>query len=139
MARAIVFKRANASLGRPPGMTKDQCRVLPVWTNGKMCVSCWKLTDEEKDQIIETGLLYVGVLSGAPTQPPVKIWGTDPFAPPFCDKCNHHHPLGIVTVQCRSCHVPFSIDGCIHNEDCGLGEFTCPTCDQMREELDDGS
>jgi len=118
-------------------MKKEDCQVLPVFTNGKICVSCWKLTEEERAQVAETGILYIGVLTGMPTQPPVKIWGTDPFKIPFCEKCKQHHPFGIVIVICSSCGVPFNVDGCVYHEDNDLKQFTCPTCDELRKDLGD--
>jgi len=137
MANPIVFKRANKSLGRPKGMTKDQCKVLPVWTDGKLCVSCWKLTDEEREKVLETGTVFIGVLTGTSTQPPIKVWGIDPFEKPFCERCKQRHHPGAVAVKCRSCAISFLVDGCIYHEDCGLEEFTCPSCDESRSDLDD--
>lgn len=137
MAKPIVFKEANTSLGRPPGVTKEQCKVLPVWTNGNLCISCWKLTQDERDRVIETGRVYVGVMSGVPSQPPVRIWGIDPFEVPICEACGNRHAPGAVVVKCNSCGVPFNVDGCVYAEDCGLINFTCPTCDELRKDLDD--
>jgi hypothetical protein len=76
--RAIEFKEQTAVLGKPENMTADECQPLPVFRDGKTCVSCWELTPEELKLINETKVIYLGVLSGN-TQPPVFLTVESPF------------------------------------------------------------
>lgn len=75
----INFKEATMTLTAPSSMpdTGD----LPVYTDGKQCVSCWKPTWKERLSILVHGRIYLGVM-GKRTQPPVWIAGTCPFFRP---------------------------------------------------------
>lgn len=44
-----------------------------------LIISCWELTEKEKDAIIKSGKLYLGCWSN--TQPPIMVYGTSPFNP----------------------------------------------------------
>ncbi len=70
--KPVKFPLHNQILGPPPNMTENECSKLPVFTDGKQCVSCWELSDEEIEQLVKTKRLWLGVLSGA-TQPPVWL------------------------------------------------------------------
>jgi len=59
-------------------MTDKECLPLPVWNDGKQCISCWKPTFVERFKILLTGKVWLGVLSGT-TQPPVFISGENVF------------------------------------------------------------
>lgn len=76
--RAIEFKEQNAVLGKPAGMTDEECKPLPVFRDGKQCVSVWELSPEELEFINQTKVVYLGVLSGN-TQPPVFLTVESPF------------------------------------------------------------
>ena len=66
----VRFPEVNRILGKPETMTDDECQSLPVHTDGKICVSCWELTDEELADLVKTRRLWLLVYSGH-TQPPV--------------------------------------------------------------------
>lgn len=59
-------------------MAESECQSLPVWSDGKQCVSCWKPTFKERLNILFGGKVWLGVLSGK-TQPPVFISGESVF------------------------------------------------------------
>lgn len=78
------FDEENDVLGKPPGMTADECEALSVWrgeyANGiPVVVSCWKLRKEELEEIVRTGRVWLTVLGQ--TMPPVAINVQSPFAP----------------------------------------------------------
>lgn len=70
--KAIKFKHANRNLQKPPSMTDEECSSLWVFTDTKMCVSCWKLNWKERLAVLFFGNIWLGVLSGE-TQPPVWL------------------------------------------------------------------
>lgn len=59
-------------------LQKNGCLPLPVWSDGKQCVSCWKPTFIERLKILFTGKVWLGVVSGT-TQPPVFVSGVPVF------------------------------------------------------------
>lgn len=76
--KPIDFLQSTKVLQRPSTMAEDECQSLPVWGDGKQCVSCWKATFKERVKILFTGKVWLGVLSGR-TQPPVFMSGEDIF------------------------------------------------------------
>lgn len=68
----IKFKEANKDLLKPEGMTDAECGSLPIFTDGKQCISLWQLTWKERFQVLFFGRIWLGVLSGQ-TQPPVWL------------------------------------------------------------------
>ncbi len=44
--------------------------ILPIWTDGCQCISCWKLSIWERLQILFSGKVWLGIYSGT-TQPPI--------------------------------------------------------------------
>ncbi|MDD3019486.1 MAG: hypothetical protein PHX61_00735 [Alphaproteobacteria bacterium] len=60
-------------------MSESECQSLPVWCDGKQCVSCWKPTIADRIRIALGGNIWLGVMSGN-TQPPVFISGEQVFA-----------------------------------------------------------
>ncbi len=68
----IKFKEANKDLIKPENMRADECGSLPVYTDGRECVSCWKLTWKERLSALLFGRVWLCVLSGH-TQPPVWL------------------------------------------------------------------
>lgn len=77
----IVFPEAVKVLQRPSTMSTGECQSLPVWNDGKQCVSCWRATFKERLQILFIGKVWLGVLSGK-SQPPVFVSGEDVFIKP---------------------------------------------------------
>ncbi|MCM1168806.1 MAG: hypothetical protein NC324_02605 [Bacteroides sp.] len=70
----IGFKQATKTLQRPPTMQDSECQSLPVWSDGKQCISCWRPNFLERVRILFGGKVWLGVLSGR-TQPPVYVSG----------------------------------------------------------------
>lgn len=66
------FKQSTKVLKRPSIMAESECQSLPVWCDGKQCVSCWKPSIRERLNILFSGKVWLGVLSGE-TQPPVYV------------------------------------------------------------------
>ena len=73
------FKQSTKVLQRPSTMAESECQSLPVWCDGKQCVSVWKPSIRERLNILFGGKVWLGVLSGN-TQPPVFISGETVFA-----------------------------------------------------------
>lgn len=79
LAHPIPFAEANKVLGRPPGLTAEECTSLEVFTDGSYCVSRWQLSDDDMKQLYSNGgKLYVLVYSGA-SQPPIRVQAHSPF------------------------------------------------------------
>lgn len=76
--KPIDFSQSTKVLQRPSTMAESECQSLPVWNDGKQCVSCWKATFKERVKILFTGKVWLGVLSGK-TQPPVFVTGENVF------------------------------------------------------------
>lgn len=66
------FKEANKTLQKPAGMTDAQCSPLPIWNNGKDCISLWRLSWKERLSVLFFGRIWLCILSGE-TQPPVWL------------------------------------------------------------------
>ena len=81
MAEAASFDESNLVLGKPEGMTDDECTPLSVLRMncqiGPVVFSCWKFNAEELEEIIKTKRVWLGVLGT--TMPPVIVSGTKPF------------------------------------------------------------
>ena len=70
----VDFPESGKVLERPSSMREDECGPLPVFTDNKQCVTCWKPSLKERLSILFHGKVWLGVLWGS-TQPPVWIWG----------------------------------------------------------------
>jgi len=79
MANVVKFKGHNKILKPYPG-SEGFVQDLPIFTNGKACVSCWEFTKNEYIQFIrdhQNGVklrVFVSVLAAG--QPPIYI-GTE--------------------------------------------------------------
>lgn len=79
----IQFNEQNMILTKPENTADDKCSSMPVYclvNENKepiQFVSCWYLTPEERKIIIETGRVYVYVMSGA--HPPILLDVNNPF------------------------------------------------------------
>jgi hypothetical protein len=69
--KPIPFSQANVQLGAPHGM-EAECGLLPVFTDGAQCISCWEPTPEERAQIANGAHIWLHVFSGS-SQPPVAL------------------------------------------------------------------
>lgn len=70
----VAFKEANLMLGPPAGCSEDEVSCLPVRQLDGNLVSCWSLTEEERDEVARTGVVWLSVW-GRDTQPPVFVTG----------------------------------------------------------------
>jgi hypothetical protein len=77
MASPVQFPEANGTLGKPQGMSDEECGPLPVYRDGQQCISCWRFTPEEMEVLLQTHCVFVGVLSGQ-SQPPIWVKGAAP-------------------------------------------------------------
>lgn len=68
----IKFKQANKNLIKPNNMTDEECRSLWVYTDGKQCISCYKMSFVQRIKALLFGTVWLCVLSGN-TQPPVWL------------------------------------------------------------------
>jgi len=68
----IKFEQANKELLKPLGMTDEECGSLPIYTDGKECISLWKMTWRERFSALFFGKIWLSVHSGY-TQPPVWL------------------------------------------------------------------
>lgn len=73
-----MFQQVNVNLRKPDSMTDEECRSLPVYTDGTICISCWRLPWWARLKALLTGKVWLGVLSGH-TQPPVWLTTEFPF------------------------------------------------------------
>ena len=71
----IKFEQANKDLLKPEGMTDEECGSLPVWSDGKECISLWQMTWRERLSALFFGRVWLSVHSGF-TQPPVWLMAT---------------------------------------------------------------
>jgi hypothetical protein len=65
------FPEKNKTLGAPASM-QDSCDPLDVWTDGKVCISRWRMTWRERIAALVFGRVWVRVYSGA-SQPPIAL------------------------------------------------------------------
>jgi hypothetical protein len=66
MADPITFAGFNTKLRAAPG-TEDRVRDMHIHNSGSHLISCWKLTDEERKIVAETGEVWLSVME--PTDP----------------------------------------------------------------------
>ena len=76
--RAVEFDEQTVILGKPIGMTDEECAPLPVFRDGEQVISCWELNKEDLEEINKTGKIYLSIFSGK-TQPPVWLSIENPF------------------------------------------------------------
>lgn len=70
--KPIKFKEANKNLLKPQNMTDEECSSLWVFTDGRECISCWKMSFKQRLSALIHGKVWLSVLSGH-TQPPVWV------------------------------------------------------------------
>ena len=74
----IEFAESTKVLGKPSVMSNSECGSLPVYSDGKKCMSCWKASWQERLYMLFTGKVWIGVVSGN-TQPPIYAICKHPF------------------------------------------------------------
>ena len=72
--KPIDFPEKTIDLRKPPDMTDKECSSLPIWSDGKVCISCWRPKWKERLSILFFGKIWVLVHSGY-TQPPIALKG----------------------------------------------------------------
>lgn len=83
----VQFPEANRNLGAPAGMSAAECGTLPVYADGRQCISYWMPSANELAALNAGGGLYLGVLTSTDpnqpvyTQPPVFMTATAPHMP----------------------------------------------------------
>lgn len=68
--RPIVFPEANKVLMKTPD---NKVGSLPVYTDGRECISCWKLPLRQRLSALFFGRVWLSVKTQSNTQPPVWI------------------------------------------------------------------
>ena len=53
--KPIDFEQSTKVLQKPGTLSDSQCGALPVWCDGKQCVSCWKPSIKERINILFGG------------------------------------------------------------------------------------
>jgi hypothetical protein len=76
--KPIPFNEATNVLQKPDNMTDEECTSLPVFRDGKVCISLWKASLFERIKFMITGKIWIWVLSGK-TQPPIILSIKYPF------------------------------------------------------------
>lgn len=71
MAQGVPFEGANTVFHAPEG--EDRVLPLHIFHNGSAMTSCWELTEEEIDEINNTGRIFVSVFGRA--LPPIFVGG----------------------------------------------------------------
>lgn len=70
--KPIEFPQANKTLVKPRTMFDYECGSLVVYTDGRQCISCWKMTFRQRLTALIFGRIWLSVLNGT-TQPPVWV------------------------------------------------------------------
>ena len=78
MSEPIKFKESNKNLLKPSGMTDEECKSLPVYSDGEQCISCWKMSWRERFSALFIGKIWLAVHSGQ-TQPPTWVGATSKY------------------------------------------------------------
>ena len=71
--KPIELKEQNRLLRKPDSMTDEQCGSLPVHVAEGVCTSCWKMTFKERLKTLFYGKIWVSVITGTSTQPPISV------------------------------------------------------------------
>lgn len=79
---ATSFDESTHALGRPHGMSEEECDPLcvcsTVTSDGHpIVISCWKMTHDEMAEFQRTGRVWLIVLGH--TMPPVSLTSIKPF------------------------------------------------------------
>jgi len=89
----INFLQATKKLGPPIGMTEEQCGSLPVFTDGKQCISLWQMNWRERLSALFFGKIWLFVWSGQ-TQPPVSLMAANEIFGEVKQEQSHENQKG---------------------------------------------
>jgi len=67
--KPVKFAESNATFGA----NQPEYQHLPAMVNGDVVVSCWELTDEEKQQVMKEGKIWLGVMTFGQALQPVLL------------------------------------------------------------------
>ncbi|MBQ9655953.1 MAG: hypothetical protein IJV38_08020 [Prevotella sp.] len=67
--KPVEFAEANATFGA----NQPEYQPLPAMVIGDAVVSCWELTDEEKQQVMKEGKIWLGVMTFGQALQPVLL------------------------------------------------------------------
>ena len=67
----VNFEDANCIFKAP------ECKELPALKTEKHIVSCWEMTEREKEEFLKTGKIYLSVMGNM--QPPVSLYVDRPY------------------------------------------------------------
>ena len=70
--KPIEFREQNKVLSKPSNMTDEECSPLPIFSDGKNCISCWRGSWKERLKFLLYGKVWIYVMSGK-IQPPIAI------------------------------------------------------------------
>jgi len=70
--KPIDFTQQTKVLQRPNSMKEEECGPLPIFNDGKHCISKWRMSFKERLHCLFKGYLWLSIMSGK-TQPPVSI------------------------------------------------------------------
>jgi hypothetical protein len=65
------FKGHNKVLNKPPDMTDEECKSLPVFADSEKVVSCWRASIKERLVFLFKGILWIWISTPSGTQPPI--------------------------------------------------------------------
>ena len=71
----VEFDESTKTLSKPESMIDEECASLPVYNDGEVCISKWRMSWIERLHCLIRGYVWIWVLSGA-TQPPIAIDAT---------------------------------------------------------------
>lgn len=92
MAQHVDFPERNDFIGKPKNLTENQCDALPIArilthipgptyqdpaVETTAHVSCWELSEEEREEVAKTGKVYLKVLGNSTY--PVSLHGKLPI------------------------------------------------------------
>lgn len=78
----IGFKESNVIFNRPLDCSEDECGTLEAYSDGTRCISCWCLSKEEINHLLETRRIWLYIMGG---QPPVSLTVYNPFDTTYRD------------------------------------------------------
>lgn len=73
MSNPVGFEGANSIMQAPKGAGPEECSDLQVFRTTDQIISCWRLTDVEIANVVETGVVWLSIKGQG--MPPVMISG----------------------------------------------------------------
>lgn len=72
------FDESTGVLSAPKGISAKDCGPLSVYQNGALVISCWKMTQSEREEFLKTGRIWLTILGES--MPPAVLTVQSPFA-----------------------------------------------------------